>query len=377
MYSSSTAFEAVQREAGGQHLAAGRGGAHDVALAHQAAQDAALTILTERPDAPLACLPYRSADGSDRTADFPLYLSNPYYINGDPADRTVHGDMYDYTAACRYSMNNGWAAGTTPTEATVHAFNEIVERDAVSLLLIDQFLRSSPRQLRIVDPGTLPARLHSLHESAADRLGQPVQLLDVTTDVDIPAYWAYTPGPPGSPPQTRGSGASLSPSYAAERALTELIQSHSTFLDAGTAPEPDRAHTLAYPALHSCYMADLSARLPHAKLVPFTDAPRSRHATRTPDDAAGATHPARLPDVGAGAVREPTHRGGARHRARHGALPPRSGGAGRSSRRPGSGRPHSGLTDGPDPRRSAPPHERAASGDDFAKPPRRVETGPS
>ncbi len=40
----------------------------------------------------------------------------------------------------RYSVNSGWAAGTTQAEAAVHAINEIIQRDAMSLLLIGRFL---------------------------------------------------------------------------------------------------------------------------------------------------------------------------------------------------------------------------------------------
>ncbi|MGI5350276.1 YcaO-like family protein [Streptomyces sp. CA-250714] len=57
------------------------------------------------------------------------------------ATRAAWGDIYGYRHVGRYATNNGWAAGTTRTEAAVHALNEIIERDAMSLLLISQFLR--------------------------------------------------------------------------------------------------------------------------------------------------------------------------------------------------------------------------------------------
>ncbi|MEU2367029.1 YcaO-like family protein [Streptomyces noursei] len=68
----------------------------------------------------------------------------PDYLAWGPAGRAAAGDAYDYKAVRRYSASNGWAADATVTEATVHAINEIIERDAMSLLLIDQFLRRSP-----------------------------------------------------------------------------------------------------------------------------------------------------------------------------------------------------------------------------------------
>jgi ribosomal protein S12 methylthiotransferase accessory factor len=231
-------------------------GAHEAA--DGLADDAAFALLAAGPDRPLACLPYRDLlDGSERA--LPVFLSAPDHVRDDHAEaRSALGDTYDYAAARRYSLNSGWAAGTTPVDATVHAINEIVERDAMSLLLVERFLARRPAPLRVIRPESLPDDLAALHRRARDLLGQPVHLVDMTTDLGVPAYWAHTPAPPGRAARVRGCGASLSARYAAERALTELIQihciaTHETDPRAGRVPR-----TTAFPALHRCHLADLT-----------------------------------------------------------------------------------------------------------------------
>lgn len=256
-------------------------GAHELAAGPLGAE-AVARLLAEGPDEPLACLPYRSLTDPSEQLLVPVFLNVPHYLCevGRRAMAARYQDAYPYTGVCRYAMNNGWAAGTTRTEALVHALNEIIERDGMSLLLIDQFLTPAPGpgSLRVVDPAALPGQLQQLYRSAETRLGAPVWLLEATTDLAVPVFWAYTPAPPGTPARIRGAGASLSRAYAAERALSELIQLHS----AATLPEahtPARGRTRPYPALHRCYLADFSGPRPQATTVAFSDDP----APATPD----------------------------------------------------------------------------------------------
>ncbi|RKT54911.1 YcaO-like family protein [Saccharothrix australiensis] len=233
-----------------------------VARAHEVAEDptgdAVLALLAAGPDRPLGCLPYRDLlDGSRR--DLPLVLSTPDYLRpGLAAAREALGDTYDYSAARRYCFNSGWAAGVTATDAAVHAVNEIVERDAMSLLLVERFLAPVPAPLRVVRPETLPTDLADLHRRARELVRRPVHLVDMTTDLGVPAYWAHVPADQGVPARVRGCGASLSARRAAERALTELIQIHGV---ATHEPEPRparRLRTTAHTVLHRCHLADLT-----------------------------------------------------------------------------------------------------------------------
>lgn len=245
---------------------------HEVASSLKADMGAAL--LEQFPNSDIACLPCTSiVDGSELMV--PVFLSMPTYIDEAAAPyRAVIGDHFDYghCPASRYSVNNGWASGADVTEASVHAINELIERDALSITLVDQFLTGRPAPLRIFDPDSLSPRLGSLLRFARDLLGREIHLLDITTDLGVPTCLVYVPGPRMNS-QIRGAGTSLSRSYAIERALTELIQAYRVF---EVMAPPDTAPP-RHPGLRECYFSDYSARLRDAEYTTFeeTDVPDS------------------------------------------------------------------------------------------------------
>ncbi|MFF2026923.1 YcaO-like family protein [Streptomyces sp. NPDC058171] len=237
-------------------------------------RDIAVELLGRAPDQSLGCLPYRSLVG-EPDALVPLFLSMPEYLGAAGARaRRVAGDGYDYRAVGRYSVNNGWAAGADPVEAAVHAINELLERDALSLLLIGQFLRERPERLAVVDPATLPDEVAALLAFAEARAGRRVHLIDMTSDLGVPAYTAYLPAPHGQPARICGWGASLSRRYAVTRAVTELVQLHSTMhlreQYAHLLPE-QRDDTGPYPGLHACYLSDFTTALASAEPRAYED----------------------------------------------------------------------------------------------------------
>ena len=254
----------------------------DAALRH----DVALGLLGDLPDGPMGCLPFRAVS-SGAEVDVPLFLSVPDYLDeeADPLRESL-GDQYDYTSVSRYSCNNGWAAGTDPVEAAVHALNETIERDALSLLLIDQFLGRRRSPLVLIEASTLPDDLAALVSAAEAILGQRLYLIDMTSGLGVPAILAYLPAPDGEPARIRGCGASLSRHYAIARAVSELVQVHlastlGNIHSAFTAMTPVRHDwTKPYPALHACYLGDFSTRLDDATLVAYRD-------TEAPDTVAG------------------------------------------------------------------------------------------
>ncbi|MFC3574144.1 YcaO-like family protein [Streptomyces yaanensis] len=233
-------------------------------------RDQAVRLLGEFADEPIGCLEYRELC-SGLSVPVPIFLSTPGYVDADTSFRASLGDNYDYSAVWRYSSNNGWAAGVTTAEATVHALNEVVERDALSLLLIGQFLRRRRRPLRVVDRESLPGELADLAAYAEKLTGRTVYLLDMTTDVSVPAFLAFLPPENGMPARVRGCGASLSSDHAAYRALTELVQIQGAI--AAGAPPASNFHRddsmLPYPPMQACRRADFTARLPDAHIVPF------------------------------------------------------------------------------------------------------------
>lgn len=245
--------------------------------------DVAVGLLGELPDGPLGCAPYRVVT-TGAEIDVPLFLSMPDYLDEEAdALRDGLGDRYDYAGVSRYSSNNGWASGVDPVEAAVHALNEIIERDALSLLLVEQFLGRHAAPLTVIDPGSLPDDLGLLVTAAQDIIGQPLYLIDMTSDLGVPAILAYLPAGDGRPARIRGCGASLSRHYAIARAVTELVQVYrasdirnSQGAFSYLAPAR-RDWTGPYPSLQACYRLDLRSRLADATVVTYrsTEAPGS------------------------------------------------------------------------------------------------------
>ncbi|MDT0266501.1 YcaO-like family protein [Streptomyces sp. DSM 44915] len=227
------------------------------------ARDQAVARLRDEPDAPLLCLPYRSLTGVD-LLDLPVFLATPDYLDLAAPARAALGDQHGYRTVRRYASPVGWAAGCTPEEATVHALTQVVERDAAARVLTERLGPAGAAPLRVLEPRSLPCPLSALLRGAEERLGQRVALLEITAETGIPAYWAWTPSPPGAPDRLRGLGASLSPYLAVERALHELIASQAVLVarpPAARRPGPVR-----------CPRFDLAPALRVARHVPFLDA---------------------------------------------------------------------------------------------------------
>lgn len=177
----------------------------------------------DQPQRRLACRDYRRLDpqgpGQD-TVPVPLFMTYPAYLQN-----RVDGDDFDYASAIRFSSNSGVAIGASLEEAAVHAIGELVERDAWSLFLIAHYLGDPARLGARVDPRSLPDALARTYHAVRDRLGREVLLIDVTTDLQFPAFIATTPELHGEEEcHPCGYGASWHAGHAATRALTELVQ---------------------------------------------------------------------------------------------------------------------------------------------------------
>jgi len=206
-------------------------------------------LAKEFPGARFLCIPFEPFGRNEAAIWYPLFLKNPFAGSlTDPPD-----DSDIFSGYFRYSSSTGVASGATEKDAELHALLETVERDAVSMALLDWFVEPS-RAARTVARESLPEDLVALSDSATAVLGTPPALLDITTDLGISAFMAIPSQDNGSC-GLFGAGASLDPAYAAERALRELIQVH--FVNA-EAPEPVERHRLyvaqleRWPMLYRC-----------------------------------------------------------------------------------------------------------------------------
>jgi ribosomal protein S12 methylthiotransferase accessory factor len=203
----------------------------------------------EFPGSRAACVPHQ--DTSNKPVWYPIFLSDPRYFR-----RPLPGDsVTPYRSLLRYCSSLGTAAGVDRGEAVFHGLCELIEHDGVSHALLRWFLARSV-DVDLVSPDDLPAELGALHHLAQEATGRPVHLVDVTTDLAVPVYVAVAEPEPGQTAMT-GAGAAPHAAYAAERAISELIQ-----VSALDPPTVDVGKRLArWPALQDC------ARLPVRRLL--------------------------------------------------------------------------------------------------------------
>ena len=112
---------------------------------------------------------------------------------------------------------NGCAAGNVWEEAVLHGLLELVERDAVGL-----WWYARARRPAFAWKTLLSIRVRSMIELIRDR-GRVVHVLDLTTDIQIPAFAAISSKPDGSA-MLLGAGAGLDPETAICSAVSEVTK---------------------------------------------------------------------------------------------------------------------------------------------------------
>lgn len=154
----------------------------------------------------------------DRRAWIPTSIA---YL-GSP--QTGHGSLR--------GCSNGVAAGNSVDEALLQGLLELVERDSVALWWYSRSHRPGI-DLDATDDPRVRAALAPLRAR-----GREVWVLDITSDLDIPAMAAFTSSPEGGQ-VLMGFGAHVDPVIAVVRALTEVCQSESgvSEWEAGRTPE--------------------------------------------------------------------------------------------------------------------------------------------
>ncbi|WP_454857261.1 YcaO-like family protein [Rhizobium binxianense] len=128
--------------------------------------------------------------------------------------------------------SDGLASGNTLSEAVLHGLCELVERDAWALAQL-----KSPEKLREgrVDPAAFGDAVIDVMTERIARAGMRLLLLDMTTDIGVPAFLAVIiPGNLSDRVDARwsyvcgGCGCHPDPVRAALRAITEAAQSRLT-----------------------------------------------------------------------------------------------------------------------------------------------------
>ncbi|MDI9940339.1 YcaO-like family protein [Rhodococcus sp. IEGM 1351] len=151
---------------------------------------------------------------------YPMFLKFPQYINAP-----FPGDELEYLTLSRYMCGSGTAAGLSDQEATLHGILEKIEHDALSLSLLDWFAFGGKRHCKILNRTRLPEPIANLWATAEDTIGCEIRVIDVTSDLGLPAFLALTAEECFQVGVT-GAGASTDGPYAVQRALSECMQDY-------------------------------------------------------------------------------------------------------------------------------------------------------
>lgn len=220
------------------------------------AEDSVLRLVAGQQDRGIACRTY-TCPAQTIEFSYPLALTSPSYTH-----QRFARDTTNYRALQRYASNSGTAIGASYYEAVLHAINECIERDALSLFLLNHFYYQNHLPLRRV------ARLDqsdSLGRSWADaelEIGARIVLLDISNEFKSRTCLAFAIAP-GAQPQVFGTGCSLDPRHAAWRALSELVQLHlaAAHTEYRQTLSNAQRHLKPFPCLLRCLRFDTHALL--------------------------------------------------------------------------------------------------------------------
>lgn len=223
-----------------------------------------------------------------------MVLASPFELLTGPGDRVVWmpsavcdenpsaaEQTYLDEVAARYWSSNGFGAGMTIADASLHALNEVIERDALS-----HFLLAAGRGRAVGAAVDLVGhQLHALHDSVTKSTKSSVQLRILPS---LAGHVVIAAGTRNDHHGRRlvGLGSSISVAYAAERALLEYEQECALEyeFDSSTREMDDddiknSAWMAQYPFLDRCFRLPTlpplhgeSVRLDDANTVTICDA---------------------------------------------------------------------------------------------------------
>jgi ribosomal protein S12 methylthiotransferase accessory factor len=162
--------------------------------------------------------------------------------------------------------SNGVAAGNSVDEALLQGLLELVERDSVALWWYSRAHRPGI-DLDASDDPRVRAALAPLRAR-----GRDVWVLDITSDLGIPAMAALTSAPDGGR-VLMGFGAHVDPVIAVVRALTEVCQSESGISDWNAEITPE-----GVPEIEGEWLAAVTTTT-DPWLAPHGSAPLARAST--------------------------------------------------------------------------------------------------
>lgn len=155
---------------------------------------------------------------SNEKISYPIFMLDPRYAK----HKSKH-DKMNYLPFSYLANDSGVASGANMLEASIHALNELVERDAHSLFLIEAFVKNKNQNIKLIDKSTIPEILQNMVKKIENQYNDDLMIFDITSDVGISVIYVSMTQQNLSI-QPYGCGASLRSEYALERALLETLQ---------------------------------------------------------------------------------------------------------------------------------------------------------
>jgi ribosomal protein S12 methylthiotransferase accessory factor len=211
-------------------------------------------------------LEYSNYYNSEDYAYIPASSINPLYLNNK-----LCIDNFPYEEVYMQSTNNGVAIGCSLDEALIHGLLEIIERDAISQFLLNNFIFEKGEKVTILDPTTLSRRNKIVYETLKKVSHTTPILLILENGFDIPSFCTYT-SPPDFLYPVKGFGASLDGEYGLYRSMCECIEQialYENIVQEETAKALDAFTNI--PRLMKCVLFNINELIKKngLKLIPF------------------------------------------------------------------------------------------------------------
>lgn len=226
-------------------------------------EEKAIELLTENYNEHIiSCRKYKCLKTSDFLF-YPVFLSFPSYLS--KIDPLEDNDIQFYNLF-RYSTNSGTAIGASFEEALIHAINELIERDGISLFLLNTFLAKNPEPVRIINQDSLPQYERDMLKLYQKSLSNNIIIIDLTTDLGIPTICAiFDEDRLGAQPC--GFGTSFSKTHALKRALSELQQYMHISSNNVVYLDKNNEELNSYPELKKCALFKVHEALNRTKTI--------------------------------------------------------------------------------------------------------------
>ncbi len=180
-----------------------------------------------------AALEFDWAPCHDLVSALPIYVPSSSLLG----ERQVNDIFYSPRLGGKIFSSSGLGSGFTLAEAIVHAGAEYIERHAYRLaeIEIDNPGSVGVREFKFIDEATLPETPARIVEKY-HRAGVLVRIVDITSDVAVPTYWARIFDDPFKSFQSAsadGFACHPDPEVAVTMALLEAAQTRGGYIAGG------------------------------------------------------------------------------------------------------------------------------------------------